>query len=78
MQLVIYGELCILGCCILILIYWWLECNGCGVCCVLKAVVVSIDPRRVYVNSPAEIPYKTIELQKPGKCPFFVTYFTFT
>jgi len=36
-----------------------------------QAVVVSIDPRRVYVNSPAEVPYKTIELQKPGKCPFF-------
>lgn len=31
-----------------------------------QAVVVSIDPRRVYVKDPSEVPYKTIKLQKLG------------
>ncbi|XP_024393701.1 imidazole glycerol phosphate synthase hisHF, chloroplastic [Physcomitrium patens] len=31
-----------------------------------QAVVVSIDPVRVYVKDPSEVPYKTIEVQEPG------------
>lgn len=31
-----------------------------------QAVVVSIDPRKVYVNSPNAVPFKTIRVQKPG------------
>ncbi|CAN8230367.1 unnamed protein product [Cochlearia groenlandica] len=31
-----------------------------------QAVVVSIDPRRVYVNHPDEVQYKVIKLTKPG------------
>lgn len=31
-----------------------------------QAVVVSIDPRRIYVKNPTEVPYKTIKVKKPG------------
>ncbi|KAI5065446.1 hypothetical protein GOP47_0020141 [Adiantum capillus-veneris] len=31
-----------------------------------QAVVVSIDPRRVYVKNPNDVSFKTIELEKPG------------
>ncbi|XP_057820330.2 imidazole glycerol phosphate synthase hisHF, chloroplastic isoform X2 [Cryptomeria japonica] len=31
-----------------------------------QAVVVSIDPRRVYLNSPKDVPFKTVELTHPG------------
>lgn len=31
-----------------------------------QAIVVSIDPRRVYVKSPNDVPFKTIKLEKPG------------
>lgn len=31
-----------------------------------QAVVVSIDPRRVYVTRPDEVPFKTIKAHKPG------------
>ncbi|GBG69520.1 hypothetical protein CBR_g4356 [Chara braunii] len=31
-----------------------------------QAVVVSIDPRKVYVKSPEEVPYKTVKLSEPG------------
>eukprot|EP00250_Pteridium_aquilinum_P015678 c22696_g1_i1 orf=350-2197(-) len=31
-----------------------------------QAVVVSIDPRRVYVSSPNEVPFRTIKAEKPG------------
>ncbi|KFK29198.1 hypothetical protein AALP_AA7G102000 [Arabis alpina] len=31
-----------------------------------QAVVVSIDPRRVYVNHPDDVPYKVIRLTNPG------------
>lgn len=31
--------------------------------------MVSIDPRRVYVNDPSEVPFKTVELKKPGLRP---------
>lgn len=31
-----------------------------------QAVVVSIDPRRIYVTSPNEVPFKTIKAQKRG------------
>jgi glutamine amidotransferase/cyclase len=29
-------------------------------------VVVSIDPRRIYVNDPSETPFRTIQVSKPG------------
>ncbi|KAH6554957.1 hypothetical protein KP509_1Z293900 [Ceratopteris richardii] len=31
-----------------------------------QAVVVSIDPRRVYVRNPDDVPFKTIKVEKPG------------
>ncbi|KAL3692092.1 hypothetical protein R1sor_005743 [Riccia sorocarpa] len=31
-----------------------------------QAVVVSIDPRRVYVKDPKDVPYKTVKCSKPG------------
>lgn len=31
-----------------------------------QAVVVSIDPRRVYVNHPDDVPYKVIRVTDPG------------
>ncbi|CAK9213641.1 unnamed protein product, partial [Sphagnum troendelagicum] len=31
-----------------------------------QAVVVSIDPRRIYVNDPSETPFRTIQVSKPG------------
>ncbi|MCO5594438.1 hypothetical protein L7F22_048468 [Adiantum nelumboides] len=31
-----------------------------------QAVVVSIDPRRVYVKNPNDVPFKTIKLEEPG------------
>ncbi|CAF2272700.1 hypothetical protein YC2023_045576 [Brassica napus] len=31
-----------------------------------QAVVVSIDPRRVYVNDPDDVPYKVIKVTNPG------------
>ncbi|KAI5073272.1 hypothetical protein GOP47_0011285 [Adiantum capillus-veneris] len=31
-----------------------------------QAVVVSIDPRRVYVKNPNDVPFKTIKLEQPG------------
>ncbi len=31
-----------------------------------QAVVISVDPRRVYVNSPDEVPHKTIATHIPG------------
>ncbi|KAJ3695627.1 hypothetical protein LUZ60_001004 [Juncus effusus] len=31
-----------------------------------QAVVVSIDPRRVYVKNPDEVQFKTVKLSKPG------------
>ncbi|KAF2586667.1 hypothetical protein F2Q70_00035177 [Brassica cretica] len=31
-----------------------------------QAVVVSIDPRRVYVNHPDDVPYKVIRVTNPG------------
>ncbi|KAG2244844.1 hypothetical protein Bca52824_093316 [Brassica carinata] len=31
-----------------------------------QAVVVSIDPRRVYVNDPDDVPYKVIRVTNPG------------
>ncbi|BBN11847.1 imidazole glycerol-phosphate synthase subunit HisH [Marchantia polymorpha subsp. ruderalis] len=31
-----------------------------------QAVVVSIDPRRVYVKSPSEVSHKTVKCSKPG------------
>ena len=32
----------------------------------MQAVVVSIDPKRVYVKDPSEVPYRTVEVQQPG------------
>lgn len=34
---------------------------------VLQAVVVSIDPRRVYLKSPDDVDFKTVRLSNPGK-----------
>ncbi|XP_057547855.1 imidazole glycerol phosphate synthase hisHF, chloroplastic [Amaranthus tricolor] len=31
-----------------------------------QAVVVSIDPRRVYINSPDDVPFKSIKVTNPG------------
>jgi len=31
-----------------------------------QAVVVSIDPRRVYVNSPEDVPFKTVKVSSKG------------
>ena len=31
-----------------------------------QAVVVSVDPRRVYVSNPAATPHRTVETTKPG------------
>lgn len=31
-----------------------------------QAVVVSIDPRRVYLKNPNEVPFKTVKLTRPG------------
>ncbi|KAK9748698.1 hypothetical protein RND81_02G074200 [Saponaria officinalis] len=31
-----------------------------------QAVVVSIDPRRVYVKTPSDVPYKCVKLTNPG------------
>ncbi|MGQ9588919.1 MAG: imidazole glycerol phosphate synthase subunit HisF [Planctomycetota bacterium] len=31
-----------------------------------QAVVVSIDPRRVYVRSPSDVPHRTVETAEPG------------
>ena len=31
-----------------------------------QAVVVSVDPRRVYVSDPSDTPHKTVETAKPG------------
>ncbi|KAI4375400.1 hypothetical protein MLD38_013274 [Melastoma candidum] len=31
-----------------------------------QAVVVSIDPRRVYISSPIEVPFKSIRVSNPG------------
>jgi Mg2+/Co2+ transporter CorB len=33
-------------------------------------VVVSIDPRRVYVNHPDDVPYKVIRVTNPGMLVF--------
>ena len=33
--------------------------------------MVSIDPRRVYVSSPEEIPFKTIKVRDPGMSLFY-------
>ncbi|CAL4930184.1 unnamed protein product [Urochloa decumbens] len=32
-----------------------------------QAVVVSIDPRRVYVNSPEDVPFKTVKVSSKGE-----------
>lgn len=32
----------------------------------VQAVVVSIDPKKVYVTDPSEVPYRTVEVQQPG------------
>ncbi|KAG6762393.1 hypothetical protein POTOM_032891 [Populus tomentosa] len=37
-----------------------------------QAVVVSIDPRRVYLNDPSDVEFKSIKLTKPGKENFLV------
>ena len=29
--------------------------------------MVSIDPRRVYINSPDDVPFKSIKVTNPGK-----------
>jgi glutamine amidotransferase/cyclase len=31
-----------------------------------QAVVISIDPRRVYVRSPSDVPHRTMETENPG------------
>ena len=36
----------------------------------LQAVVVSIDPRRVYVKDPKDVEFKTIRVTNPGKGAF--------
>lgn len=33
----------------------------------LQAVVVSIDPRRVYLKNPEDVGFKTIRVTNPGK-----------
>jgi hypothetical protein len=38
----------------------------------LQAVVVSIDPRRVYLNDPSDVEFKSIKLTNPGKENFLV------
>ncbi|CAF2150134.1 unnamed protein product [Brassica rapa] len=40
-----------------------------------QAVVVSIDPRRVYVNHPDDVPYKVIRVTNPGM-PVFSPLFS--
>ncbi|KAG6761092.1 hypothetical protein POTOM_034286 [Populus tomentosa] len=37
-----------------------------------QAVVVSIDPRRVYLNDPSDVEFKSIKLTSPGKQNFLV------
>jgi hypothetical protein len=38
----------------------------------LQAVVVSIDPRRVYLNDPSDVEFKSIRLTNPGKKNLFL------
>ena len=44
-----------------------------------QAVVVSVDPRRVYVKDPTEVEFKTIRVTKPGNSGviFFFLLFIF-
>jgi hypothetical protein len=46
----------------------------------VQAVVVSIDPKRVYVKDPSEVPYKTVEVQQPGIYSYrmFVRFYVFS
>lgn len=39
----------------------------CLIYVITQAVVVSIDPRRVYVKDPSDVEFKTIRLTNPGK-----------
>ncbi|KAB5520501.1 hypothetical protein DKX38_024820 [Salix brachista] len=41
-----------------------------------QAVVVSIDPRRIYLNDPSDVPFKSIRLTKQGKENLLVRPFT--
>lgn len=41
---------------------------------VLQAVVVSIDPRRVYLSNPDDVEFKAIKVKDEGKPQF--TYFS--
>jgi len=36
----------------------------------LQAVVVSIDPRRVYINNPNDVQFQTIKVSSPGEVFF--------
>jgi hypothetical protein len=52
------------------LIHFWLVLIDAGAGYYFQAVVVSIDPRRIYVNDPSETPFRTIQVSKPGMLPF--------
>lgn len=39
----------------------------CLIYAITQAVVVSIDPRRVYVKDPSDVEFKTVRLTNPGK-----------
>jgi len=41
----------------------------------LQAVVVSIDPRRVYVNNPNDVQFQTIKVSSPGEVFSFSSCF---
>jgi hypothetical protein len=41
----------------------------------LQAVVVSIDPRRVYINNPNDVQYQTIKVSSPGEVFSFLPDF---
>jgi len=48
---------------------FWLVLIDAGAGYYFQAVVVSIDPRRIYVNDPSETPFRTIQVSKPGMLP---------
>jgi glutamine amidotransferase/cyclase len=48
------------------LIHFWLVLIDADAGYYFQAVVVSIDPRRIYVNDPSETPFRTIQVSKPG------------
>jgi hypothetical protein len=41
----------------------------------LQAVVVSIDPRRVYINNPNDVQFQTIKVSSPGEVFSFLPDF---